>query len=160
MHVILSLVNNWPAYGGIAAYVQWREAAAAAGVAPPTAAGGARHDDFYVDETMRGWYRAWVAALTGRVNSVTGVAYRDDPTIFAWELGNELACTNASAAHPCVAADGTSPPMRAWVAEMSGLVKAADGSHMVAIGDEGFWGLGDTGGVLCPPGGGPGGRRW
>ena len=34
VHVILSLVNNWPAYGGFAAYGEWREAASKAGVAP------------------------------------------------------------------------------------------------------------------------------
>ena len=153
VHVILSLVNNWPAYGGIAAYLQWREAAAAAGVAP--AAGPAYHDDFYTDATMRAWYRTWAAALAGRVNTITGVAYKDDPTIFAWELGNELACTNSSAAAPpCVAPNGTSPAMRAWVAEMSAHIKAIDGNHMVAIGDEGFYGADDTGSAVCPA------RQW
>ena len=149
VHVILSLVNNWVAYGGIPAYVQWREAAATAGVAPPLS-DAVHHDDFYVDATMRGWYAAWVSALAGRVNTVTGIAYRDDPTIFSYELGNELACTNSSAAAPCVAANGTSPPMRAWVAEMSALIKAADANHMVSVGDEGFWAKGDTGGAPCP----------
>ena len=142
VHVILSLTNNWPAYGGIAAYLQWRAAAAAAGVAPALPA-PLRHDDFYVDATMRGWFRAWATGLAARVNTVSGVAYRDDPTIFAWELGNELACTNSSAAAPCVV-NGSSPAMRHWVAEMSAAIKAVDGKHMVAVGDEGFYGAGDV----------------
>jgi mannan endo-1,4-beta-mannosidase len=148
IHILLSLVNNWPAYGGIAAYTQWRQAAAAAGVAPPLS-GAVFHDDFYVDPIMRGWYREWVSTIVGRVNTVTGVAYRADPTIFAWELGNELACTNSSAAAPCVVG-GTSPPMRAWVAEMSSLIKSMDSSHMVAIGDEGFYGSSPPRSTPCP----------
>jgi mannan endo-1,4-beta-mannosidase len=145
VHVLLSLTNNWPSYGGIATYLQWRAAAAAAGVAPALSA-PLRHDDFYVDATMRGWFRAWATGLAARVNTVTGVAYRDDPCIFAWELGNELACTNSSAAAPCVV-NGSSPAMRAWVTEMSAAIKAVDGNHMVAVGDEGFYGAGD---VDCP----------
>lgn len=145
VHVLLSLTNNWPSYGGIATYLKWRAAAAAAGVAPALSA-PLRHDDFYVDATMRGWFRAWATGLAARVNTVTGVAYRDDPCIFAWELGNELACTNSSAAAPCVV-NGSSPAMRAWVTEMSAAIKAVDGNHMVAVGDEGFYGAGD---VDCP----------
>jgi mannan endo-1,4-beta-mannosidase len=30
-----------------------------------------------------------VQAVLTRINSITGVAYKDDPTIFAWELINE-----------------------------------------------------------------------
>jgi mannan endo-1,4-beta-mannosidase len=160
VHVILSLINNWDAYGGIPTYVLWRDAAGAAGVAPPLPT-PAQHDDFFTDATMRGWYRSWVTALAGRVNTVTGVAYRDDPTIFAWELGNELACVNASAAAGCVAPNGTSPATRAWVAEMSAHVKAVDATHMVSIGDEGFYGADDTGSLQCPAKpSAPSGRQW
>ena len=31
-------------------------------------------------------------AVVGRTNSVTGVPYADDPTIFAWDLINEPRC--------------------------------------------------------------------
>lgn len=159
VHVILSLVNNWPAYGGFAAYGEWREAASKAGVAP-SLPGPFHHDDFYADPIMKGWYRSWVSTVANRTNTVTGVAYKEDPTIFAYQLGNELACTNSSSWAPCVAPSGTSPLMRAWVHEMSSHLKSLDGSHMVSIGDEGFYGADDTGSAPCPTKAGPTGHQW
>jgi mannan endo-1,4-beta-mannosidase len=45
--------------------------------------------DFYTDSTIRAWYKSYVTALVQRNNTITGVMYRDDPTILAWELINE-----------------------------------------------------------------------
>ena len=45
--------------------------------------------DFFTSPACRATYRAFFTAMLTRVNSVTGVAYRDDSTIFAWELINE-----------------------------------------------------------------------
>lgn len=50
------------------------------------------HDDAFTSSLVRGWYKDWVAALAARVNSLTGVAYRDEPAILAWELANEPRC--------------------------------------------------------------------
>ena len=147
IRVILALTNNWNAYGGIPSYIEWRIAASSAGVAPQYDAPGF-HDDFYGEPVLKTWFKAWIDALTSRVNSVTGIAYRDDPTIFAWELGNELACQGASADFPCVV-NGTSPLMRSWVKEMSTYIKSTDPNHLVTIGDEGFYGGNETGGVEC-----------
>lgn len=51
-----------------------------------------RHALFFTDPSCRAMYRAHVAALAGRRNSVTGQLYRDDPTIMAWDLINEPRC--------------------------------------------------------------------
>jgi mannan endo-1,4-beta-mannosidase len=56
-----------------------------------------------------------------RVNPLTGLAYRDDPTIMAWELMNE----------------GNASPEAlrlAWTAEMSAYVKSIDRNHLVGSG--------------------------
>ena len=66
------------------------------GVPGTTAAGGPGaggrswyHDDFYTDPTIIGWYKEWIAHVLERTNTLTGVRYKDDPTIAMWELGNE-----------------------------------------------------------------------
>ena len=39
---------------------------------------------------IKQWYQDWVAHLLNRTNTITGIKYKDDPTIMSWELGNEL----------------------------------------------------------------------
>lgn len=69
-------------------------------------------------------------AVLTRVNKITGVAYKDDPTIFAWELMNEPRCQS----------DLSGKTLQAWITEMAGYVKSVDPNHMLEIGLEGFYG--------------------
>lgn len=115
--VILSLVNNWDDYGGMNQYVAWS----------PTAS---QHDHFYTDANCRQWYRDHARVVIERVNTYTGRMYRDDPTIFAWELGNEPRCSS----------DTTGDTLQAWIEEMAAHVKNLDPYHLVTTGSEGFYG--------------------
>jgi mannan endo-1,4-beta-mannosidase len=56
-----------------------------------------------------------------RLNTVTGTVYRDDPTIFAWELMNE----------PYIEPKTL---LFSWIGEMSSYVKSLDRKHMVTSG--------------------------
>jgi mannan endo-1,4-beta-mannosidase len=67
-----------------------------------------------------------------RVNTVTGVAYKDDPAIFGWELMNEPRCN----------AEPTGAMVQSWVEEMSPYLKTIDARHLVTPGLEGFYGDG------------------
>ena len=111
--LILPLVNNWKDMGGIPAYQGWL------GLATP--------QQFYSDEKARETYIGWCRTLITRVNTITGIAYKDDPTIFAWELTNEARC------------DGDARAILRWVDEMSHAIKTIDANHLVAVGDEGFF---------------------
>lgn len=115
IRVILALVNNWPDYGGMDRWTLWRF-------------GAVDHNQFYIDETIRGWFKEFIALIVNRVNTVNGRVYRDDPTILAWELANE---PRASAA--------TTHNLNAWIAEMSGTIKSLDPNHLVTVGIEGFY---------------------
>lgn len=130
--LILPLVNNWTAFGGIDQYVRW--------------AGGANHDDFFTDPQIKQWYKDWVSHLLNRTNTITGIAYKDDPTIMSWELGNELQCSS-SGPYPASPNCG-SDMMVSWADEMSQYVRSLDPNHLIGWGGEGF---------LCTD---PGGSDW
>lgn len=122
LRLVIPFTNNWADFGGIDQYVRW--------------AGGSTHAEFYTDAEIRGWYRAWVSTLLNRVNTVTGVAYKDDPTIMAWELGNEPRCVG-SGVYPRGECDVDT--ITTWAAEMSAHVKSIDDRHLLSVGDEGFF---------------------
>ena len=45
---------------------------------------------FYSDPAIRSSFRVYVAHLLNHVNPYNALAYKNDPTILAWETGNEL----------------------------------------------------------------------
>jgi mannan endo-1,4-beta-mannosidase len=140
--LILTLTNNWVDFGGMDQYVRWEALANAS-----YAAENPKHDDFYARPWQRTSYAAWVTRLATRTNSVTGVAYKDDPTIFSWELANEPRCQGSGAygsSNNCTlnyAKFHVQPvawKITSWVDFASAAIKAADPNHLVAVGDEGF----------------------
>jgi mannan endo-1,4-beta-mannosidase len=115
LKVVLVLTNNWRDFGGMDQYLAWY--------------GVSLHQDFYTNPAVKQAYKDWVFHLVSRVNVITRRAYRDDPTIFAWELGNE----------PRGAPGTPSSVINDWASEMSSYLKSIDAQHLVAVGDEGFF---------------------
>src|SRR5581483_9324472 len=80
------------------------------------------------------------AHLLNHVNIYTHVAYKNDPTILAWQLANEPRCdganTSAYPRSPRCTPDATILP---WVTAMASYVKSIDSRHLLAVGDEGFF---------------------
>ena len=79
-----------------------------------------------------------------RVNTLTGVAYKDDPTILALELGNELRCAGSTTPSPSSAFKCDSTILTAWVDEMSTFLHNLAPNHLISVGDEGFFRNGPT----------------
>lgn len=127
VYLLLCLANNFPDFGGKRQYVRWaREAGRGARLLSAT------DDDFFNSTAVKGYYRAHVRAVLTRVNTLTGVAYRDDPAILGWELMNEPRCD----------AEPTGKLVQAWVEEMAPYVKRIDAAHLLTPGLEGFYGDG------------------
>ncbi|KAL2899760.1 Mannan endo-1 4-beta-mannosidase 6 [Bienertia sinuspersici] len=85
IRLILSLVNNWSNYGGKEQYVKWGKDAGL---------NLSFVDDFFSVSTLKTYYKNHVKTVLNRVNTFTNVTYKDDPTIFSWELMNEPRCTS------------------------------------------------------------------
>ncbi|KAK6260445.1 Glycoside hydrolase [Theobroma cacao] len=121
LHLILSLVNNFKDFGGKDKYVQW---------AKQQGQSLSNEDDFYTNSLVKQYYKNHVKAVLTRINTITGVAYKDDPTIFAWELMNEPRCPS----------DPSGANLQNWLKEMAAHVKSIDNHHLLEIGLEGFYG--------------------
>ncbi len=131
LRCVLVLNNNWEWSGGMNQYIEW---------SPTTNktlyqdqwGQGAYHNQFYTDATCQADYRYFIETIVGRVNTAYGegseVTYKDDPTIFAWELANEprYKSTNQTV-------------LNNWIDGTAAYIKSLDGNHMVCAGSEGFF---------------------
>ncbi|WOL16717.1 hypothetical protein Cni_G25505 [Canna indica] len=122
VYLILSLVNNHEDFGGKKQYVEWARAQGSHDLSS--------EDDFFRNEVVKLFYKNHVKAVLTRINTISGIAYKDDPTIFAWELINEPRCQS----------DLSGKILQGWISEMAGHVKSIDSNHLLEIGAEGFYG--------------------
>ena len=88
--------------------------------------------EFYRDARAIAGYDRYVRMLVGRVNSVTGRPYRDDPALMAWQLCNEP--------HPGVSPavmQAILPAWYAWIDRTAQVIRSVDPHHMISLGLEG-----------------------
>jgi mannan endo-1,4-beta-mannosidase len=115
LKLVITLVNRWDDFGGMKWYVEQT--------------GGCGVDEFYTRQSIKDAYKSYVAHVVNRVNTRTGVAYKDDPAIFAWQLANEPRCPS----------DPSGDTLVEWAREMSAFIKSLDANHLVSVGDEGLY---------------------
>jgi mannan endo-1,4-beta-mannosidase len=127
LYVQLCLTNWWRDTGGVTQYLRWAGIHDAADDSRPFGINKEKALLFYSNPETRRLYREHVNKVITRRNTVTGVLYRDDPTIFGWELMNEAQVIT-----------GRWAERRAWFAEMSAYIKSLDPNHLVTPGDWGY----------------------
>jgi mannan endo-1,4-beta-mannosidase len=127
LRVQLCLVNWWRDTGGVTQYLRWAGVREAADDRQPFGINVERAMEFYTNAETRRLYRQHVERIVTRRNTVTGVLYRDDPTIMAYELMNEAQ-----------APPGRWHERHEWVAEMSAYVKSLDPNHLLTPGTWGY----------------------
>ena len=111
--------------------------------------GGDKHL-FYVDPRVKSAYKNYARTIITRRNTVTGVAYADEPAILGWEVLNEPHTKDEyerNGGAVCRNTPGGCVPGKlayTWIAEMSAYIKSLDAKHLVSTGEEGYRADGDT----------------
>ncbi len=128
--VVLVLGNFWPWSGGFAQLRSWAFPLLRIPYPPPAEGGDwAGYQSFsarfYSEPESIAHYERGVRAMVTRVNTVSGKAYRNDPTLFAWQLANEPR------------GDRNETDFNRWISSSARLVKALDSNHLLSVGTEG-----------------------
>jgi len=119
MKVIPVFANYWEAYGGVDKYLEWDGIKSVEAI---------DKDKFFDSQKSKNIYKNFVFKILTRSNSLSAVAYKDDPVVFAWELMNEPRSSSVAASDKVVG----------WIDEMSKFVRSIDPSHLILTGSEGF----------------------
>ena len=126
VRLVLVLTNHWKDYGGALAVLH----AVAPGENLPAAA-------FYSDTRAIEAQRAYIRVLVGRVNTLTGTRYGEDPTVLAWELANEPRCDEPTYCETDV--------LTPWARTMATELRGAGALQLIAWGGSGGLGDGENG---------------
>jgi hypothetical protein len=107
IHLIIPLTDNYHyATGGKHTFTDWRSIA--------------NENEFYTNAQVIQDFETYISALLNHVNTYTGIAYKDESTIMAWETGNELI------------------PPTSWTQQISTYIKSIDSKHLVIDGRQGI----------------------
>jgi len=101
IRVIIPFIDNWKWWGGIEAAAAFRNK---------------KPEDFWTDPQLFEDYKKIVSFVINRTNTVTGVKYREDKAVLAWETGNELVCPHE------------------WTTKAAAYIKSLDNNHLVLDG--------------------------
>jgi mannan endo-1,4-beta-mannosidase len=101
VRLIIPFVDQWSWWGGTTELAAFR---------------GKKPTEIWTDPQLIEDFKNIITYVVNRVNTVTGVPYRDDKAILAWETGNEL----------------RSPPE--WVRQIAAHIKSLDSNHLVLDG--------------------------
>lgn len=101
IRVIVPFVDQWRWWGGIEQYAEFH---------------GQPAEAFWTDPAIRADFLKTIDFVLARRNSITGVVYREDPTILGWETGNELRAPAA------------------WTADIAAHLRARDPKHLIIDG--------------------------
>lgn len=71
--------------------------------------------DYYTTPAVKEGFRDLLKTFVNRKNHYTGVTYKDDKAILAWEFGNEVPNSKG-----------------AWIGEMAAYMKSLDPNHLIA----------------------------
>ncbi|KAL3145865.1 hypothetical protein ABBQ38_015235 [Trebouxia sp. C0009 RCD-2024] len=131
--LILTFGDEWNSADSKINYIQWGNATDNTNL-------------FFTSPIIQQFYKDHIFTIVNRNNTVTGLLYKDDPTIMAWDLMNEVRCEcfpkSLYPAYPtnveCLPECGDA--LDAWVQMMANYTKEVDPNHMVTVGYEGFWG--------------------
>jgi mannan endo-1,4-beta-mannosidase len=101
VRLIIPFVNNFQWWGGAQEYAAFRNK---------------RTEDFWTDPQLIADLKQTIAYVINRINTITGVPYKEDKAILAWETANESHCPHS------------------WTAEICKYVKSLDRNHLVVDG--------------------------
>ncbi len=102
VYLIIPFIDEWNWFGGITEFA---------------ALYGKTKSQFFTNAEVKQAFKDLIYYVLNRTNTFTGVKYKDDPAILAWELGNELRSATD-----------------AWIGEMAAYVKSIDANHLLMSG--------------------------
>ena len=130
MKAVLYINNSWEWSGGYGMYLEW--AGAGKSLIPAEVGYGPFMESvshFVTNEKAKELFYNHVRHVVSRTNTVTGRPYKDDPTIFSWQIGNEPRCFRSDSLGQSAFVD--------FMWTTASLIKSIDPNHMVSSGSEG-----------------------
>lgn len=129
MKAVLALGNFWEWSGGLGQYLVWSGFADRIPYPPPLDGDFDSYQkfvaQFYAYAPARKLYEDHVRTIVSRTNTLTGLAYAEDPTIMAWELCSEPRAMNQPAA------------FHEWIHTSSTLIRRLAPRQLITVGAEG-----------------------